>query len=143
MPSTNYNVQEVDLVTSLAGVSTQATGFAPGTAYTVVRDNPSIEQTEGADGLPIVSATNKKGGTLTINLLTNSPYNAVLQAYAALNDVLHGTGTFSFILRDPASDMIISSLNCNIEQPADYEGSDVAPERSWTIKCVPLLFVPV
>lgn len=137
-----YNIDEVDFITSLisTGSASQISGFAPGTGYTASRDNAAMEMVQGADGLTVSAKTNKDTGAVTVNLLTTSPSNAVFQSYLALDDIKYGTGTFSMVIRDPNSTVVISSPHCQMEQPADYEGSDGAPERSWVIKAAPLNF---
>lgn len=133
MTALPYDVKLVDFVAVTPFGSFQISGFSPGEAYNFAFNNPFLEIAEGADGLQVNAATNKRSATLTVNLLSPASSNTVFRTLVNLDALLWRSGVFSIILKDRNSNVEISSFDVQVVQPADFSGGDTAPELSWEL----------
>jgi hypothetical protein len=130
-----YDPQQVSL--SMGGQI--ASGFADGTFISVERDEDTFNKVTGADGQVSRSKTANKSATLTLTLAQTSPFNDILSALAAADEV-SSTGVFPVILKDNSGTTIVSSGAGWIRKPPTSGFGKEIENREWVIDMASTIF---
>jgi len=124
-----YDPDEVSIVIGGHIVS----GFADGTFINVARNNDTYSRVGGADGEQVRAKTNDRSGKFTLTLLQTSLSNAVLQGFAAADELNNG-GKVAVAVKDNNGSEIAAAAQAWIVKPADRGmGKDVG-NREWTLE---------
>lgn len=130
-----YDPQQVSL--SLGGQI--ASGFADGTFINIERDEDTFTKVSGADGEVSRAKSANTAALLTLTLAQTSPYNDILSAFAAL-DELDGSGIVPMILKDGSGRTVASSAAAWIRKPPAAPFGKEVDNREWAIDLGKTLF---
>jgi hypothetical protein len=128
MGAKTYDPQKVKL--SLGGQI--ASGYADGTFISVERDEDSWSKVVGADGEVSRAKSANTAATLTLTLAQTSPFNDILSALAALDEV-SAAGIFPVILKDNGGTTLISSGAGWVKKPPTVVMGKVVEGREWVL----------
>lgn len=118
-----------DFVT-VAYLGAPITGFAPGTFVSAVRNNDTWNISVGSGGDATRAKSGDKSGRVTITLLGSSASNAVLSAFASV-DERAGTSVGPLLVKDLSGADVIKAGTAWIVKPADQEKSNEETNREW------------
>jgi hypothetical protein len=128
MGAKTYDPQKVKL--SLGGQI--ASGYVDGTFISVERDEDSWTKVVGADGEVSRAKSANTAATLTLTLAQTSPFNDILSALAAADEV-NSAGVFPVILKDNGGNTVISSGAGWVKKPPVAAFSKTVEGREWVI----------
>lgn len=118
---------------SIIAGGVELSGFPDGEFLTVERADVAFRKVSGADGFTSRAKTNDRSGTARLRLKQTSPSNAVLSAFAQL-DERTGRGVFPFIVRDRNSEAtLVFAAAAWVEQLPEMTYSKDIEEREWLI----------
>jgi hypothetical protein len=112
-------------------------GFAEN-GITVARDNDSFTDMSGADGEVMVSHSNDKRGTVTLNLMQSSASNLILSGFLKVQEAAGKVIPLPLIIRDNNGLSVLAAGNAWVVKPADAGFAKTGQDRSWTIRCADL-----
>lgn len=118
-------------IVTIAGAIVLTEGKADGDWVTIDPTQDAYTITEGADGQPVVSKTNGRGYTVTVQLLETSPHNAELATLHALSlNVSPQVVPFALAKSDGPT---LAFGTCIITREPTLTGSKEVPTKTWTL----------
>lgn len=126
----SYDPTEVSLVYNGQIID----GYGPGTFIKAMRNQDTWTLQMGNSGSGARSRNPDKSGRLEFTLLTSSPSNAILMAFA-LADELRGEGVGECQVKDRGTELgKCSAQNAWIVKPPDWERGKEVGEVTWVIE---------
>lgn len=109
-------------------------GYAAGTFIKASRNQDTWTLQMGNSGKGARSRNPDKSGRVELTLLTSSPANAILAAFAAA-DELRGEGVGELLIKDRGTELAsCQAQNAWVIKPPDWERAKEVGEVTWTIE---------
>jgi hypothetical protein len=126
-----YTLDAKQLALVIGGVLIN--GFADGEYINVEYNEDAFKFKSGSDGLGARAKTNNKSGTITINLMPNSPANAVLSGLYNLDDAT-SAGVVPFTITDLAAGDSFTGQGAWVKKAAGRSFQTEVTARQWVLE---------
>jgi len=108
-------------------------GYADGTFVNVARNNDAWNRVGGADGEQARAKSNDKSGTFTLTLMQSSLSNAIMQGFAAADELSNG-GTFPVLVKDGNGSELAAAEIAWVRKASDKGYAKENSNREWMIE---------
>lgn len=126
-------------VTLLLALIYPVESFAPDSIVSLTKDESYYTTSKGATGGVERVHLNDTTYTLEISLSQTSSSNAVLNAFAALDNASR-RGVFPIYLKDNSGNSLFLAESCWIENPPEVRYTNSVEPYRWSVKCTGLTF---
>lgn len=116
----------------VANTTSVIQGYADGTTITCEKQAQDWNSTKGNDGETLRARSNDESWIATLTLLQSSASNDLLSGIRQA-DLIFGTGTFDFSIKDLSGRTVFEGRECYIQQPPAISFGREAESREWMI----------